>query len=243
MTVNHALRTQINIDGKATPLVARINRRAKRLILSVDPVHGEIRVTAPSKSAIPEAIDFAAERSEWIASQLASAISGSSFAENGIMPFLGDDYRIIREGGPRTRIKLNPQNEPRTIVVGGAPDHINRRLVDFLKREARNELTRLSDHYAARLGVNRGPIRIRDTRTRWGSCSSTGVLSFSWRLIMAPPEIINYVAAHECTHLVHMNHSPAFWRLLASLDVDARGATNWFAENGQRLFAYGIHVN
>ncbi|HBS33364.1 MAG TPA: M48 family peptidase, partial [Parvularcula sp.] len=85
----------------------------------------------------------------------------------------------------------------------------------------------------------RGAISIRDTRSRWGSCARDGALSFSWRLIMAPPEILDYVAAHECAHLVHLNHSPAYWRLLRSLDVDVRAARDWFAANGQRLYAYG----
>ncbi|MHA7873704.1 MAG: M48 family metallopeptidase, partial [Hyphococcus sp.] len=130
-------------------------------------------------------------------------------------------------------------DETPRLQVGGAPEHLNRRIADWMKQQARAILSERVDHYCARLGRRRSVIRIRDTRTRWGSCSSTGVLSFSWRLIMAPPEMLDYVAAHECTHLIHMNHSPAFWRQLSVLGVDCRKAADWFNETGPELFAYG----
>ena len=96
------------------------------------------------------------------------------------------------------------------------------------------------DFYASQLARRRGPISIRDTRSRWGSCASVGALSFSWRLILAPPWVLNYVAAHECAHLVHLNHSPAYWQVLRSLDVDVDGAKRWFHQHGEELHAYGV---
>lgn len=239
MAINHVFRTEIDVRGKTTPLVARVNRRAKRLILSVDPVLGEIRVTAPTKASLPEAVSFARERSDWIAGQMSEDLAAKPFMEDGSVPYLGVSRRIIRQGGPRSAIKTGMVNGEDVIFVGGDAEHVNRRVTDWLKKQAREELTKRADFYCEKLGERRSGIKIRDTRTRWGSCSSDKTLSFSWRLVMAPPPIIDYVAAHECAHLRYMNHSPAFWRLLASMGVDSRAATNWFKENGAALFSYG----
>jgi len=238
MSVNHVTRTKITIGDRTAPLVTRVNRRAKQLILKVDPVAGEILVTAPSKRKLPEAIAFAKERIDWIASQLDDQLKGRPFIEGMNIPYCGVDHTIIRSGGGRAPVRVDTKFTP-TIRVGGEAEHINRRLTDWLKRQARKKLTERTDYYCAQLGKKRSGIRIRDTRTRWGSCASDGVLSFSWRLILAPPDILNYVAAHECAHLAYMDHSPAFWRQLAALGVDARSASNWFDDHGQALFTYG----
>lgn len=238
MPVDHITRTEINIGATSAPIVARVNRRAKTLIVKVDPVTGEILVTAPSKRAIPEAIAFAQERADWIAGQMKSALRAKPFEPGAVVPYRGVDHLIVHEGGPRTPVSADYTLGP-AIRVGGDEAHINRRLTDWLKNQARKILNERVDYYSAHLGKKRGPIRVRDMRTRWGSCTSEGAMSFSWRLILTPPEILDYVAAHECAHLVHMNHSRAFWRLLATLDVDARAASDWFDEHGQQLFAYG----
>lgn len=239
MSVNHITRTQINIGARSVPLVARVNRRAKRLIVKVDPVAGEILVTAPSQKSVPEAIRFASDRQEWIASQLDDSLRAREFAEGMRIPYRGIMHKIVRSGGPRAPVCVETYPEP-SICVGGDAAHINRRIVDWMKREARSILNERVDHYCRQLNKQRRIIRIRDTRTRWGSCTSDGVLSFSWRLIMAPTEMLDYVAAHECTHLIHMDHSPAFWRQLAGLGIDARKAANWFDEKGGELFSYGV---
>lgn len=239
MTINHITRTEINIGPRATPLIARVNRRAKRLILKVDPIAGEIHVTAPSKRALPEAIRFAHERIDWIASQLTDNLRGKPFINGMTIPFEGTDHIIIHDetlrGGPRIDAELIP-----AIRVGGRAEHLNRRLCDWLKREARKRLTDRVDFYCAELGKKRRALRIRDTKTRWGSCSSEGDISFCWRLILSPPEILDYVAAHECAHLVHLDHSPAFWRIVMELEVDARGAATWLSTHGPGLYAYGV---
>lgn len=239
MSVNHIKRTEINLGGRAAPLVIRVNRRAKRLILKVDPIAGEIHVTAPSKRAMPEALAFANERIDWIAKQLDDRLKARPFIEGMSIPYQGVQHRILRNGGPRSPVRVDNELLP-VIRVGGEEAHLNRRLIDWMKAQARQELTERVDIYCERLERKRSSLRIRDTRTRWGSCSSDGVLSFSWRLIMAPPAILDYVAAHECVHLIHMNHSPRFWRQVAALGVDARGAENWFKIHGGELFAYGV---
>jgi predicted metal-dependent hydrolase len=238
MTVDHITRTEINIGARAVPLIARVNRRAKRLIVKVDPVAGEILVTAPSKRTLPEAIRFAHDRSDWIADQLDDRLKARPFVEGMTIPFRGQAHTIINSGRQRAPVEVDVEYLP-VIRVGGEAAHLNRRLTDWMKRQARAAMVERVDHYCLRLDKKRSAIRIRDTRTRWGSCSSDGVLSFSWRLIMTPPDILDYVAAHECVHLIHMNHSPAFWRQLAALGIDSRKAANWFNDKGAELFSYG----
>ncbi|WP_375207408.1 M48 family metallopeptidase [Hyphococcus sp.] len=238
MPMKHITRTEINIGARAAPLIARVNRRAKRLILKVDPIAGEIHVTAPSKRAVPEAIRFAKDRIDWIASQLADELRAKPFANGMQVPYEGSQYIILHDDKLRGAPRIENDGEP-AIVVGGRAEHLNRRLCDWLKREARRRLTERVDHHCAQLGKKRGALRVRDTRTRWGSCSSEGDMSFCWRLIFAPPEILDYVAAHECAHLVHMDHSPAFWRVVRELGADAGVAARWLDANGPGLYAYG----
>ncbi|MEM8935426.1 MAG: SprT family zinc-dependent metalloprotease [Pseudomonadota bacterium] len=239
MTIDHKTRTQINIGDRAAPLVVKINRRAKRLIVKVDQRSGEIIVTAPSARAVSEAIEFAHNSADWIADQFDDRLRARAFAPDQTAPFRGEAHLLERTDSLRAPT-IRITGEPPRIQTGGAPKHFNRRICDWMRKCARAALTEKSDEYCARLGVKRGQICIRDARTRWGSCSHDGALSYSWRLIMAPPAILDYVAAHECAHLVHMDHSRAFWRLLDSLGVDARAAADWFKTHGGTLFAYGI---
>lgn len=228
------LETTIDLGDRSAPLTARVNRRARRLIVKVDRVRGRVIVTAPSKRAISDAIDFARTRARWISDEL-DAGGARPFAPGASFPLRGAPVIIESAGRLRDGVRL----EPGRLIAGGDPTHLNRRVTDWLKKEARAALTDRVDHYAGLLNRRRGPISIRDTRSRWGSCARDGALSFSWRLILAPPEILDYVAAHECAHLVHLNHSPAYWRLLKTLEVDAVAARDWFSENGQSLYAYG----
>ena len=229
------LPTTIDLGDRTAPLTARINRRARRLIVTVDAAAGRVFVTAPSKRALPEALDFARTRARWICAQLEEGRRATPFADGCVFPFRGAPVAIVNEGGPRSPVRL----ERDIVVAGGDPLHVNRRVTDWLRAEARKTLTERADHYCERLERKRGPITIRDTRSRWGSCARDGALSFSWRLIFAPPEILDYVAAHECAHLVHLNHSPAYWRVVRGLGVDARSARDWFAAHGRGLYAYG----
>lgn len=235
-TAHKPLETTIDLGDRTAPLTARVNRRARRLIITVNSIGGKVIVTAPSKRAIPEALDFARNHTTWIKRRLAETTGALPFENGRVFPLRGHPVEIVNEGGLRAAIALNGDR----LIVGGEPHHLNRRVTDWLKSEARRILTARADHYAGLLNRRRGTISIRDTRSRWGSCATDGAMSFSWRLMLAPPSILDYVAAHECAHLVHLNHSPAFWRVLKELRVDARAARDWFAVNGASLYAYGV---
>lgn len=226
----------INLGDRTAPVTTRINSRARRLIVRVDPSSGRVIVTAPSARALPEALKFAHKRSAWILERLNEAIAPTPFVNGAVIPFRGERHLI--EHDPSLRRTPIACADGR-IVAGGDEAHLNRRIQEWLRREARRTLIERADYYAGLLGKRRGPITIRDTRSRWGSCTADGALSFSWRLILAPPAILDYVAAHECAHLVHLDHSRAYWRVVRGLGVDARAARDWFITHGPSLYSYG----
>ncbi len=231
----------LDLGDRQAPVEIRVNRRAKRLILKVDTIRARVIVTSPSKAAIPEAISFATSRAAWLREQLAASVGARPFVPGAEFPLEGAPHIVINEGGPRSRIRTDANADGRpALFVGGDPAHTNRRVADWLKKRARRTLTEQTDDFCAQLSVKRGPISVRDTKSRWGSCASDGALSFSWRLILAPPWVLTYVAAHECAHLIHLDHSPAYWRTLATINGDASAARAWFREHGETLYGYGI---
>ncbi len=125
------------------------------------------------------------------------------------------------------------------LLVAGREEHLRRRVIDFLKKEARRDLDRAVMRHAMMLGVRVKAIRLRDQTSRWGSCSSSGTLSFSWRLVMAPPFVLDYLAAHEVAHLHEMNHGPRFWHLVESVCAETKQARAWLNKEGLRLHAIG----
>jgi predicted metal-dependent hydrolase len=130
--------------------------------------------------------------------------------------------------------------DERLLCVAGAEPHIARRITDFLKREVKNDLEAASARAAAALGVAVKRVTIRDPSSRWGSCSTTGVLSYSWRLIFAPPFVLDYLAAHEVAHLIEMNHSPRFWRVVERICPHVARAKSWLDAHGADLHRYGV---
>jgi predicted metal-dependent hydrolase len=153
----------------------------------------------------------------------------------------GVSHKIVHRRAARGTVwcESDAQGQQLLCVAGEAP-HVDRRIGDFLKREARRELEAASRRYAAMLGVRIKRIAVRDQSSRWGSCSNTGALSFSWRLILAPPFVLDYLAAHEVAHLVELNHSPRFWRLVTRIYPNPDRAKVWLDVHGADLHRYGL---
>jgi len=212
----------------------RLNPRARRLIVKVHPTTGEVIVIAPSKRALDRAIEFACGQMDWIARQLRKVPSRVVMTPGARIPFRGEEHTIARgEGGP-----VCVDAEKCVITVSGRLEHAPRRLIDFLKRHAKRELEARAFEFAARIAARPARITVRDTASRWGSCSSARSLSFSWRLIMAPPFVLDYVVAHEVAHLKEMNHGSAFWRLVRGLAGDVRRPQAWLRQHGSALHRY-----
>jgi predicted metal-dependent hydrolase len=194
-------------------------------------------LVAPAAVARRQALDFLARHESWLAARVAQLPAARAFADGETIPLLGVPH-LIR--GDASRLRGLAARAEGTITIPGAPDHLARRLTDFLKAEAKREIDERTRRKAAQLGRPIAAVTLRDTRSRWGSCSGTGRLAFSWRLIMAPEFVLDYVVAHEVAHLSEMNHGPRFWKLCASLtDADPKAARAWLKCHGGALHAYG----
>jgi len=151
----------------------------------------------------------------------------------------GHDHLIVHRPGARGVVWVETGADGPLICVAGDAPHVPRRVEDFLKREARRDLEAAVARHAAKLNVKPRRIALRDTSSRWGSCSTTGALNFSWRLIFAPPFVLDYLAAHEVSHIVHMNHSPMFWKLTQRLSPETERAEAWLRAHGAALHRFG----
>ena len=230
-------RALLRIDGRAVEVILRTNPRARRFIVKVDPSTGEVSVVAPSSRSLERAIQFARQEREWIAGRLAGVPKPVPLALGYKLMFRGQTY-LLRQGRGRKPVWIDADADERTIRVHGRAELATRRVLEWLKREARRRITERAMEYAAELGVKPKRITIRDTTSRWGSCSTSKSLSFSWRLVLAPPSILDYVVAHEVAHLREMSHEPRFWRLVDTLVTHSERSQAWLAENGATLHRY-----
>jgi predicted metal-dependent hydrolase len=229
----------LRIGGRAVPVVARTNPRATRLIVRVHPTTGEVAVVAPSRHALERALDFARDEVEWIAGRLAAIPQPVMLRPGDVVPYRGRDCIIRHDPEARRGVFLDSGPRKAFINVSGEAAHVPRRVKDWLRAESRREVCEAVRRYAKALGVAPRRVTLRDPTTRWGSCSTNGVLSFSWRLILAPPFVLDYVAAHEVAHLIHMNHGPRFWTLVEQLVGDTERPRQWLRMEGAHMHRYG----
>jgi predicted metal-dependent hydrolase len=230
------------VFDKAIYLVRlRRHRQARRYTLRIDAPTREVVLTMPPRGSVREAKEFAQKHGGWIAARLKRLPEATPFAHGVEVPLRGEPHRIVHRRGERGTVWTETDGSgQRLLCVAGEPPHVDRRISDFLKREAQRDLDAASRGYAAQLGVSIKRICVRDQSSRWGSCSNTGVLSFSWRLILAPSFVLDYLAAHEVCHLVELNHSPRFWRLVKRLYPQLERAKVWLDANGTDLHRYGL---
>ncbi|GLS42945.1 hypothetical protein GGR33_000856 [Methylobacterium brachythecii] len=211
---------------------------ARRLTLRVSNATGEVIMTVPSRTSLATAQKFAVSHSGWIVARLAKVPARMPFEVGAGIPLRGEAHRIAHRAGRGACAVERIDGEP-VIVVTGDSAHVSRRVRDFLQREVRRDLTAASEVYAARLGERPRRITVRDTRSRWGSCTASGELNFSWRLILAPPVVLDYLVAHEMAHLREMNHSARFWSLVGSVCPHVDEAERWLKRHGAELHRYG----
>ena len=220
---------QLSIGNPPIAIELRRSTRARRLSLRVSKLDGRVSLTMPERGKVEEALAFLDEREGWLRKHLADVAPAQAVVIGGTIPLFGQEVPISAGSGRRAEFRGGE------ILVPPPTDKVAARIKALLKLHARDALAEASDRYAAQLGQRYERLSLRDTRSRWGSCSSAGVLMYSWRLVMAPPDVLDYVAAHEVAHLVEMNHSPAFWQIVAGLMPDYQVHRNWLRENGDRL--------
>lgn len=213
------------------PIAVSLRRspRARRISLRISALDGRVTLTLPTGLPEREALDFARQKEAWMRRHLAAQDPEVVVAHGTTLPVEGRMMQVVAGTGRRVTVQGDH------LLVPGAPGP---RLQAWLKVLARERLAEASDRYATALGRPYARITLRDTRSRWGSCASSGALSYSWRLIMAPPEVLDYVAAHEVAHLAEMNHSPAFWAGVARLLPGFGAPRAWLRENGAGLHRY-----
>ncbi len=227
-------RHHVEINGSPLHVTLRRTPRARRVQIRIDPEPGSVTLVVPNHCASGLAWEFFDSHRGWIAKRLADQPPLVTLRAGAEIPFAGQPH-IIRHA-PDMRGVVDRRDGQ--IHVSGEAAHLGRRLEDWLKKEARKALHIAATSHASAFGKRPGRITVRDPKTRWGACTAAGNLSFSWRLILAPTEILDYVAAHEAAHLVEMNHSPAFWRLVRSRISDTDAADRWLREQGAGLHRY-----
>ena len=232
----------LHVEGIPTPVEVRRHPGARRMTLRVSRARRAVIVTLPMQCDLDQAGLFLSRHVEWVRERLAGLPAPVPFLDGVVMPLRGAPHTICLTGRlrPPRLVTIEPTTEgtPR-LVVGGDPARAPRRLQDWLIKEALNDFDDRVRWHAANLGLRPRRIAIRDQVSRWGSCSTTGVLSFSWRLILAPSLILDYVAAHEVAHLAEMNHGPRFWKLVRKTMPKMDEAKLWLQVYGMDLHCYG----
>jgi predicted metal-dependent hydrolase len=231
----------IAFDGSVYPVRLRRHRQARRYTLRIQATTREIVLTMPPRGTLQEACTFAQKHGGWIAARFGRLPQAVPFADGVALPLRGVPHRISHCPGMRGTVWTETDGDGgRLLCVAGHAPHIARRVADFLQREAKRDLETASHRFARALGLSVSRVSVRDQSSRWGSCSTTGVLSFSWRLILAPSHVLDYLAAHEVAHLVEMNHSARFWRIVRRLFPDHERAKAWLDAQGADLHRYGM---
>ena len=227
-------RRSLALAGRDVPLTVRANPRAKRLTLRIEPGGHGLHLTVPPRTRRGDVEAFLERHHAWAAERLERLPPTPLVGVGATIPLADVPHAIAHSGKLRgtTRVKDG------VIVVSGPPDRAGARVADLLRARARSELEPLVAAYAAQIERRPRAVRLKDTRTRWGSCTNDGALSFSWRLAMAPPFVLDALAAHEVAHLVHMNHGAAFWELARNMCAATDDARDWLRANGSALHAY-----
>ena len=225
--------TSLTVEGIAQPVRVIRRRGAKRATLSVSRATGAATMTLPPRMPMATAEAFARDQRDWLVARLDAMPASIPFEDGTALPYRGRILRIVRREGRGVRLMGE------RLEVGGSPEALPGAVERWLKRQARICLRARSEAHAQALDVTVRRIAIRDTRSRWGSCSTTGTLSYSWRIVLAPDSVLDYLAAHEVAHLREMNHSPRFWRHVRTLCPGFRDARDWLREKGTDLHRYG----
>ncbi len=224
----------VTVGARDLTVRLRRNARAKRYTLRVDAKAAGAVVTIPRRGTIAEARAFVARHADWLAARIVDPEERPALGPGSLVPVRGVPHRIVPTGTARgtVRATLDAAGRP-VLMVPGDPAHHARRIEDHLKRLARADLTAAVERHATALGVKPTALRLKDTTSRWGSATTAGTLSFSWRLVMAPPFVLDYLAAHEVAHLKEMNHSDRFWAICRRLAPRTDEAKAWLTAEGR----------
>jgi len=233
----------LKVDGLPAPVEVRRHPTARRLTLRVSHSARAVVLTIPRYTDVREADRFLTKSLDWIRERLECVPDAVPFTDGAVVPLRGNAHLVAfagwRRGHAVVEVERAASGSLPRLVVSGDEEHGARRLRDWLIGEARRDLESRVEYHTQRLGLAARRISVRDQKSRWGSCSSDGQLSFSWRLVLAPPLVLDYVAAHEVAHLAEMNHGPRFWKLVKKTMPQLEEAKHWLRMHGMQLYRYG----
>lgn len=231
---------EVALGDKRHRIFLRRSKTARRFTLRIRAATRDVVLTVPARAKLAEAKLFAQRHADWIGARLQRLPEIVPFEEGAVIPLRGIPCRISLAARTRGAGGEGAATAGSVLrVVCPDPGFAARRVRDALIKEARRDLEAAVARHCARLGLATRPVSLRDTTSRWGSCSASGSLNFSWRLVLAPPHVLDYLAAHEVAHLIHMNHSHAFWAVVARLDPHYEEAEAWLRRNGAQLLRFG----
>lgn len=223
----------ITVAGRQLPLIAKKHPRARSFVVRYDARSGCVKVTLPRYASFKSAFAFAESREGWIAAQMGKH-QRVPFADGIEIPLFGE-LVLLRHSGGRGLVSRH-ENELR---ISGDKEFLARRVRDYIKQETKKLLQSRAEHYAKVLGVSFCALNLRESTSRWGSCSAKGSLTFCWRLAFAPLAVLDYIACHEVCHLKHHNHSAAFWNTVEQLCPDFQAQERWLKQHGQSVWQWG----
>ena len=228
---------RLPLDGLTARL--SVNPRARRLSIRIDARAGEAVLIAPSERKLAEVVAFARTRTSWMHQRLAERPQGTPLEPGAVIDLFGKPTRLTATGGAGAA-RLGEDADGPVVISGGEGEAYARRVENLFKRVARETLQARTDVHLTTLGLRPVRLSIADPKSRWGSCSPHNrSIRYSWRVVMAPPAVIDYLAAHEVAHLVHADHSPAYWSVVQGLVGDHRPFRKWLRDNGPALHAVG----
>ena len=236
--IKRVKRALLRIRGKRVVVTLKTNPRARRYIVKVNPSTGEVSVVAPDSRSLDRALEFARRERDWIALRLAGIPRRVPLKFGKHILYRGRRHEVRYGGRNRKAVWTARKRKQRFLCVSHRGERGEAALRNWLKREARKQIRKRVAVYADQLHVRPKRITIRDTTSRWGSCSSTRHLSFSWRLILAPPRVFSYVVAHEVAHLRALSHSKRFWAIVEELVGNSENSQAWLNRNGPLLHRY-----
>lgn len=229
------MRSSITHPSLAAPVQIRRSPRARRMSLKIDATARVATLVLPNRVSHSAGLAFLTDNLQWLRERLDALPVALPFAEGLTLPLLGVPHCLVAAPGARRGVWA----EAGAIHVSGPAEFFARRVTDFLKAEAKRQILALAVPMAQRIERPIGSVRIGDPKSRWGSCNSKGKLAFSWRLVLAPKEVLTYVVAHEVAHMREMNHSPRFWQWVEELYPDIDTPRRWLKANGAGLYRYG----
>lgn len=231
---------EVEIEGRSMAVKVVENDRAKRIILRISPGGESVKLTTPGHVGDAELERFVERNRNWIRARISRLPEKTSLTPGASILYKGVEHEIRLTGRLRGVVEACEIDGEALLMVPGDATTLPRRLVSWLKQEARRELNEAVERHVVQIAIRPKRIRITDTTSRWGSCSTTRTLSFSWRIIMAPPEVLDYLAAHEVAHLVEMNHSNRFWDLTRKLCPGTDQHKSWLRVHGAKLHAVSV---